>query len=260
MNEGARPTQIDDLVILGRAHPEPIHDGRHTVCLGGYSPMHGYIRLYPTRMGMEKLKRWNVVSVSVEWDEEDGREESYKIAGSRSDWDSLENKIEKVGELEYGERYELASELATDCRARLNDNHESLGLVTPAQIQEVYLEPTETETIQMDLTGQKLIGKREFDHELRVDYECENCDQKTGHDQHVIEWGVYQYWKKYDDPDGVKDALRLTDDDYEKFFFIGNLRHQRTAYIIISILRFKKEKLLEHGVRPSEQPGIGHFE
>lgn len=260
MSEVERPDRIDDLIVLGRSHPEPIRDGRHTVCLGGYSPTHGYVRLYPTRMRMGELKRWNIVSVPVEWDAEDNRDESYKIAGSREDWDSLHEKIEKVGELNYGERYKLMQELATDCRERLNNNKQSLGLVTPKEIRDAYLDPTETETIQTDLTGNKLIGKNEFDHKLYVDYECVNCTQKTGHSQHVIEWGVYQYWKNYDDPEGVIDALHLKDDDYEKFFFLGNLRHQRTAYVIISITRFKKDKLLRHGVKPEGQSGIGDWE
>lgn len=247
------------MIVLGRSHPEPIQDGRHTVCLGGYSPTHGYIRLYPTRMGMAELKRWNIISVPVEYDGDDHRKESYKIQGSRDEWDSLHKKIEKVGELDYAERYELMEGLAVDCRKRLNDEHISLGLVTPETIQEAYLKPTETEHVQTDLTGRKLMGKNEFDYKLYVDYRCEGCIQKTPHSQHVIEWGVYQYWKKQDDADGVIDALRLNDDQYTKFFFIGNLRNHPTAYVIISIPRFKKQKLLKHGVKPNDQSGFGDF-
>jgi len=259
MGEKDHPDRIDDLVVLGRSHPEPIEDGRHTVCLGGYSPTHGFIRLYPTRMRMSELYRWNIVSVPVEYDGEDHRKESYKIEGSREEWDILHKKIEKVGELDYVEQYELVKELATDCRERLNENQISLGMVTPSEILDTYLEPTETETVQTDLTGQKLIGKNEFDYKLYVKYRCQDCEQKTPHDQHVIEWGVYQYWKKHDNPEGVIEALRLNDDDYSKFFFIGNLRNHPTAYVIISILRFKKDKLLARGAKPEEQSGFSDF-
>jgi hypothetical protein len=40
---------INDLIILGRACPEPLKDGRVTVCLAGWSEEYGFIRLYPTR-------------------------------------------------------------------------------------------------------------------------------------------------------------------------------------------------------------------
>ena len=74
---------IDDLIILGRACPEPLKNGRVTVCLGGWSDKFGFVRLYPTRSDI-RWKRWDIVRVDVERNPSDTRVESWKIAGSIS--------------------------------------------------------------------------------------------------------------------------------------------------------------------------------
>lgn len=248
---------IDDLAILGRAAPEPIRDGRHTVCLGGYSESRGYVRLYPTQMWMENCKRWNVISVPVERPNRDNREESFKIAGSREDWGNLHQKIRKTGELSKTDQIQLVDGLAGDCTIRLNEEHTSLGMVKPAEILDVYLESSDDATVQMDLQGNQRKGKTDYKHSLYVKYRCENCDAKTHHDQHTIEWGVYRYWDKNGDPEGVIDALDFNDDDTSHYFFVGNLNHRRQAYIIISVIRFSESDMFEAGVAPQGQSQLG---
>jgi len=244
---------VDDLVILGRAAPEPIRDGRHTVCLGGYSESRGYVRLYPTQMWMEDCKRWNVISVPVEEPERDTRNESYKIAGSREDWGALHQKIRKVGELSKSEQIRLVEELSGDCTIQLNDERISLGMVKPAEILDVYLEPSDDTTVQMDLEMNQRKGKTDYEHTLYVKYRCEGCKAKTHHDQHTIEWGVYRYWDKHDDPEGVIDALGFNDESMNHYFFVGNLNHRREAYIIISVIRFSESDMVGAGVAPQSQ-------
>ncbi len=251
---------IDDLVVLGRAAPEPVDDGRHTVCLGGYSPSEGYVRLYPTQKRMTELKRWNVVSVPVESAApDDTRDESYKIAGSKEDWDSLHNKIQKVGRLDKSEQIQLVDRLAVDCRNKLNEAHDSLGMVNPETIINYELEPRDDQTHQVTLDGTRQEGKTEYKHKLYIEYQCTDCVAKTSHRQHCIEWGIYLYWKKNDDYEGVFDALKLTRDDYKHYFFIGNLTHRPSAYIIISDIRFSEQDMLEAGVAPEGQSGLSDF-
>jgi len=248
--------QIDDLVVLGRAAPEPIRDGRHTVCLGGYSDTHGYVRLYPTQLWMESCDRWNIISAPVEKPSRDNREESYKIEGSSADWGKLHKKISKVGRLSKVEQIQLVEELAGDCTIRLNEQRVSLGMVKPAEILDVYLEPSENTTVQMDLEGNERKGKSNYPHSLYIKYRCENCAAKTHHTQHTIEWGVYRYWDKHENPEGVIDALGFNDETTNHYFFVGNLNHERAAYIIISVLRFKDEDLTKAGVTPKGQIGL----
>src|SRR5699024_10870441 len=120
---------ISDLVVLGRTGPEALSDDkRTTVCLGGYSKELGYVRLFPTKMTMSDLRRWNVVKVPVEDPSNDPRDESWKIQGSRSEWDALPQKIEKVGRLDKKERIELINGLGSDCTNSLNRRKVSIGI------------------------------------------------------------------------------------------------------------------------------------
>jgi len=210
-------------------------------------------------MGMDELTRWNIVSVEVTESESDHRDESYKISGSKKDWDHLFEKVEKVGELPKPQRIQLTNKLANDCTAVLNENHASLGMVEPDIVHDIEVRDIGNTPTQIDLSGRKLMGKNDFENKLYIDYECVGCKQKTTHNQHVIEWGVYEFWKNHDDPDEVVDALRLNNDGWKHYFFVGNLRHNPTAYIIISVLRFKKTDMIDAGVRPDNQAGLGDF-
>lgn len=258
---------IDDLIVLGRAAPEQMSDGRETVCVGGYSRTEGYVRLYPTKPWMDELSRWNVVSVPVERDEShDSRDESYKIAGSRREWDSLHEKVDKVGELDKSEQIELTHELAGDCRKRLNENQVSLGIVEPETPFDAYLKDLDNEdddTIQQTLQGgpkASVKGKNDYEKKLYLKYRCDDCDQKTPHDQSTIEWGVYRYWDQYDDFEGVMDALWLNDDSSKHYFFLGNLNNRRTTYVVISVLRFKQSDMRSSEIRVDGQSGLGQFD
>lgn len=252
--------RIDDLVVLGRAAPEPIADGRHTVCLGGYSETLGYVRLYPTQRRMNQCKRWNVVSVPVEdAAPDDTREESYKIAGSKDEWGRLHEKIEKVGQLDKSEQIQLVEELAGDCTSRLNDERKSLGIAKPAEILDFYLEPRDDPTHQITLEGERRQGKNEYPQKMYIEYRCEDCELVGAHNQHCIEWGVYRYWDKYENPEGVFDALNLTDERTQHYFFVGNLNHQRTSYIIISDLRFSEEDMNSAGFAVNDQSELGSW-
>lgn len=209
---------------------------------------------------MTQCKRWNVVSVPVQSAEpEDTREESYKIAGSGESRQEAYSEVEQVGRLSKTERIQLVDSLAGDCTVQLNNRKKSLGIAKPESIVDFDLKPTETDSIQVTLDNKEIKGKNDYPHKLYVDYRCENCSLKGDyHQQHCIEWGVYKYWDNHDDHKGVTDALHLDDDDWEHYFFVGNMNHQRTSYIIISDLRFKKKDLLKAGVA-DEQATFGDY-
>jgi len=253
--------QIDDLVVLGRSAPEPIADGRETVCLGGYSESEGWVRLYPTKRQMTELQRWNVVSVPAERDEShDNRLESYKIADSKREWDDLHEKVEVKRRLDRSERIELAYNLAGDCPAELSEQKRSLGLVEVDKIKNIELKETESDTVQHTLDMNPRKGKSDYEYKLYLTYRCNNCHQKTPHKQHTIEWGVYKWWKKSDDKQQVIENLNLKNDDWKKWLFVGNLNHQRTAYIIISILRTKKDSEYRSVIPDENQREITDWE
>jgi hypothetical protein len=126
-------------------------------------------------------------------------------------------------------------------------------MVGPRDISRVYLDETDDPTTQYDLMMEPRKGKNDYPHELRIEYRCSDCHAKTGHDQHCIDWEIYQYWENHDDDEGVIDALLFNRDDAHHYFFVGNLNHERRAYIIISVIRFLEEDMLDAGVTVGEQ-------
>ena len=62
----------------------------------------------------------------------------------------------------------------------------------------------------------------------------------------MLEWGGYQWIQK--NPKKINQLwknYRIFDEEWYKYFFIGNLRDQRTSWLIISILRGKKNEDIE---------------
>jgi len=210
-------------------------------------------------MRMRDLSRWNIVSVPVEKSEDDTRNESYKIEGSNEEWDTLHRKVEKVGELDKSEQIQLVDQLAGDCPNALSENRRSLGIVRPEALHNYELVPREDSTYQATINMERRVGKKEFPYKLYLEYTCDGCEAKGNHRQHCIEWGIYLYWDDNDELEGVLDALCLTDDSYTHYFFVGNMRHQLTSYIVISDLRFSESDMFEAGVTTSGQADLNNW-
>lgn len=242
---------VDDLIVLGRSAPEPIKkDGRHTVCLAGWSnTLDGFVRLYPTKIST-KIRRWSQVEVPVEKDpSHDPRAESYKIEGSRRDWDKLHKKIREIRYLGKRERIQLMERLPKRCPSELYNNNQNLGVVSP-KVRDCYLkeikEEDRTPPINYLFQEKPLKSKKSYPNQVRIKYTCQNClSSRSYHDQHCMEWGIYQFWEKNPDadPSQVIDNLRIMDDNYKKYLIVGNLRAYPKSFVIISVIRFKKSEL-----------------
>ena len=237
---------IDDLIVLGRAVPSELRDRRRTICTAGFSPTLGFIRIYPTSYD-SPLKRWNIVRVEVERaisPRFNGRSESWKIVGARDEWRYIRDKIEVIDELPRERWPELLSSLVDDCVCDIEDADRSLGIIKPRVILDTYFEDNKDYVgRQMMLDGRfRIMTKKEFKYEPRIRYECTNCRIGRGyHDQQLLEWGVYEWVRKYpDNMNQVWDNLGLTNPDYEKYFFVGNQLQYQNSFMVISVLRFKK--------------------
>jgi hypothetical protein len=220
---------IEDLIVLGRSCPEEISNGRRTVCTAGYSPTHGFIRIYPTHWD-SPLNRWNIVRVPVERPirpRYNGRAESWKIVGSRSQWRKLSDKIEVVGRLPRSEQPEFISNLVDNCVLDIYEGGKSLGIIKPKILEKYFVKQEDLRTFtQQTLDGKiRIKVKDEFPIEPRIKYKCSGCRVGQGfHDQQLIEWGVYEWFRKNpNNLEQVWENLHLEDAEYEKFFFVGNL-------------------------------------
>lgn len=252
--------EITDLVMLGRGAPDTMTDGRVTLCAAGWSPTLGFIRIYPTKI-TSPLNAWNIVSVPVERNPQDSRPESWKIQGSRAEWDNLDQKIEVVGELKRPERLELVRKLARGCVRDLNDSHQSLGIIKPSTLVPILAERSDVdEAVQTTLWGHALPKtKAHYTAQPRLQYTCTPCRAPGGHDQQIIEWGCYEWFRKHPGKEEqVFDNLRIRDDEWEKYLFVGNQNNHRTSYIVINVIRWKKSLKEQATVipQPAEDPAV----
>ena len=230
---------IDDLVVLGRSSPDTMKDNRVSVCVAGYSPTCGFIRLYPTRLD-SPLKTWNVVSVPVERNEQDSRAESWKIQGSKSEWSVLSDKIQIVGQIERSDRLSLVHPLISGCVVDINDRKESIGIVKPASKKCYFADREDYDsTLQMTLLGRvQASDKHKYGLQPRVVYRCTRCKAAQAHDQQILEWGVYEWFRKHPgDEDKVWDNLFSKEAQQEILFLVGNQARHPSSFMVISILR-----------------------
>ena len=237
---------LDDVVILGTAVPDVLRDNRRTVCTAGYSDKLGLIRIYPVPIDAH-LGRWDIVSVPLERNPADTRVESWKIKGSRSNWDHLKDSITKVGEvISRSRRIELEETLldryGVSCVDNLNERKLSLGIIDPI-IEGHYLGERKNydPSIQGSLThDEPFLTIRNYKEQPRLVYRCPNCVSKKPHDQQILEWGSYEWMRNNkQDYEQLWENFHIDDPDYRKLLLIGNQAKHRNAFMVISIFRRK---------------------
>jgi hypothetical protein len=235
---------IDDLIILGRGAPDVLRDGRVAICVAGWSPKLGFIRIYPTRL-TSPLQQWNIVSVKVEQNPTDSRPESWKITGSASEWERLDENIQVQDTLGRDERIALIPTLASGCVSLLNESHLSLGIVHPTELRGYLSEREDVDrTVQRTLLGGS-VPKTKVNYPLRprMSYRCGECRAESGHDQQIIEIGCYEWFRKNPGKEAqVFENLRVDDPDFEKYLLVGNQANHRTSYLVIGVIRWKKSR------------------
>ncbi len=235
---------IDDLVILGRSSPDKLSDNRVSVCAAGYSRTVGFVRLYPTKMD-SPLKVWNIVTVPVERNPQDSRAESWKIHGSKSEWEHLSDKIEVVGELRGKDRLLLLNPIVSKCVKDLGDQGRSLGIIMPSSRKCYFkLRDDFDPAIQMTLFGETSTpNKHGYRLQPRATYRCQECRQSQGHDQQILEWGVYEWMRKNPGKEEqVWENLFWREKQQEILFLVGNQARRPSSFMVISILRVPKVK------------------
>lgn len=239
---------VDDCIILGQAVPDEISDSRFTVCTAGYSPKYGLLRIYPVPPGAD-MDRWNIMEIPLERDLRDKRQESWKVSGSKAEWDRLQHKMRVVGGIKKKpDRIKLLGELfkqfGVDCVEDLNAQKRSLGLVKPTILGYRFEKREKYDpSTQMTLFAKEpFLTIHNYQYQPRIQYRCSGCKTKEPHDQQVIEWGVYEGMRK--NPDNINkvwENLGFGKDEWDiSGFLVGNQFKYRTSFMIISVLRFKR--------------------
>jgi hypothetical protein len=192
------------------------------------------------------MQRWNIVEIPVDRNPRDNREESWKIQGSKSEWQHVASKIRKNGEVPSSDRRDLLEQLhrmfGAGCVEDFNERQVSLGMIKPTVIG-YRLEKREDyePSAQMQL-GRNVPFLTIKNYPLRpvIEYRCPDCKAKAPHSQQVVEWGVFEWMRQNPkEPEKVWENLHLSDSGYTRSFLVGNMALHRNSFMVIGFFRFK---------------------
>jgi hypothetical protein len=239
-------TVIDDLLVLGNAVPDIISDNRITVCTAGYSETHGLVRIYPVPP-VSHMKRWNVVKVPLERNPADTRAESWKIQGSKAEWERIADKIELKGVLtNKNEKFAILDEIlgkfGVGCVEVLNERLSSLGVIKPESLSCELVERDDHEQeMQSTLDNAKpFLTIKNYPHKPIASYRCPSCKTKNPHRQQIMEWGVFEWMRKNPkEPEKVFENLHIGESGYYTSLLVGNMVLHRNSFMVISVFRLK---------------------
>lgn len=236
------------MIVLGRGSPDKLRDGRETVCVAGYSEKLGFIRIFPTKI-TSPLKRWNIIQVEVDRDKRDTRNESWKIIGSKNEWNNLDEKIKVIGHVKPKDRKNIVVNKINNCVNTINNAKDSLGIVKPI-ISQVYFgkreyyNPYIQQSLMRSIKGEAPVKTKENYPEVpRIGYRCLNCIAKKGHDQQVIDWGFYEWLRKNPDKKEQvwENAKLVNNEKSDIYFLVGNQMVHRNSFMVISVLSMPKK-------------------
>ncbi len=249
-------TTLTNLVVLGRAAPEEMNDGRQTVCTGAWSPDRGFIRLYPIDPQANLFSRWDVIDAEVERNPKDSRPESWKIKGRKQ---SQREKVKIKRRYPREKRATLLHNLEDDCVNTINDARRSLGIIKPGSIEDLLFEEWDDDDaghvqakLFEELEEDKPNNRDEFEFNIKVKYTCPDCQTNQGyHKQTLLEWGAYMGLKNNpNNPDQLRENYRLGDDEYDHWLFVGNLNQHKGSFIVISLISLKKDVKINTTLQP----------
>ena len=241
---------LTDLVILGRAAPEEMRDGRQTVCTGAWSPEKGFIRLYPISPEDNLFSRWDVVNVEVERNSNDMRHESWKIKGRKR---NQREKVEIIGQYPREKWATLMHNLENACVNEINEAKRSLGIISPESINLYYEDwedddhPSKQSKLLKERDELKPDNRGEFDKNIKIKYTCPDCTNKQGyHDHPLLAWEAYMGQKNTSSCDELADNFRFNDKKYCHWFFVGNMNQFKRSFMVISVIRVKDPVIYNH--------------
>ena len=239
--------ELKDLVVIGQGAPNKLRDNRLSRCVCAFSEEIGLVRLYPIPIHL--LRRWDVFDVTVVENPQDHRENTWKIYNSKKDWSRIYKWIRKKRVLPQSKRKQLIKSLAKDNLGDLRNERKSFGIIHPKILNCELVQQNESTSIQTSLFDLDfhIINQRDFKFKPYVKYECHaKCSCKNPvHRQQIVEWGCYEWMRKNPDDKThclkLFENLQLTNDEYDKYFLVGNIHKSPKTYILIAVFRFKKK-------------------
>jgi hypothetical protein len=237
---------VDDFVMLGTTVPEPSKsDSRVFVCSAGFSrTLRSLVRVYPLARGGAPA-RWSVSTVKLERNPKDSRVESFKLAADRGEENHhrINNAFWITDTLGPGYRAELLSPYTVGSIKEADERRLSLAILHPTAMElEFELNPSSPESPQLALFERDdapQVGARRFPYIPRLCF----TDDRGDHRLMLREWGVYELMRKHNNLTSMSESERkryvggALHMDQPCSLLLGNLNNQRTAWLVISVLR-----------------------
>lgn len=238
---------IDDFVLLGTTVPEPMKDGRVVRCSAGFSAELGrLVRLYPLSPA-GGLHRWDQYHVALERNPVDNRDESFKLAGDRHDQAAVDGLTHELvtdghhGTLREAARLEQVDRFLAPSIKFLNERRLSLGIIKPEHLLGYRYEvDPHADRAQAQFEGLKTPPPSSGRHAYVARPRIQFRDRDGDHDLSFNGHDAFEWLRK--NPEASRDSLfknlGFGQPDRDVRLLVGNLAHQRNAWVVISYLSF----------------------
>jgi hypothetical protein len=239
---------VEDFVMLGTTVPEPMSDGRVSVCSAGWSPELGQLmRIYPLAR-RQVPSRWSSYRVRLERNPSDNRRESWAIAADRSvgAHPDINLAFESVRQVPVSERFGMLDSVTVGSIAEANERRLSLCVVHPSEMPHLTFDhnPDSPDAPQLrlfDVPGQPPSGSKRFPFTPRLEF----ADAEGFHRLQLRDWGSFEFLRKlgdYERRDELWGALHVKPNSS---LLVGNMSHRRNNWLVISVL---------NGIRQVQEP------
>ena len=143
--------------------------------------------------------------------------------------------------MEREKRVPLVQRLLVGCVEELDQTKESLGIIEPTQVEGFFMQEEVFHPKLLRIDGITVPQpKWSYSTHPRIYYKCSKCLGKSRHDQQLKEWGAYEWMRKApEELDQFWENIRLYDPEFKHYFLVGNQRHQRASFMVISVLSFE---------------------
>lgn len=226
--------RVDDFICLGRTVPEESRKYGQRVCMAGVSPeLRALLRVYPLPV-QNPVRMRGTYRMELERNKLDSRRESWKLI-DRCNIQSVSSA--PIPYMDIGKFVE--PHICTSI-AELNESRASLGIVIPESVECHFDTRPGTSSSLQGMFWDDLdcaFGANAIDLIPRISF----YDSNGAHDLQLREWGCYEFIRKYRHRAAdLWDALCIKDPSRQPALLVGNMCHQRTTWLIVSVLRLHR--------------------
>lgn len=247
------------VLVLVKTYPLPSLKYREVVCTAGITERGDWVRLYPLDFRYRSYEQWfskyQWIEVTARKREKDPRPESYEPHP-----DEPITTLSTIGtekRWEERKRLVLSQPLYQTCDLNaMSPRQRSLAVVKPAEITGLAIAPDKCHWKpkhlklfqQLRLFGPQQKPLEKVPWKFQYTYRCEKPDCR-GHRQRILDWELFQLFRKMRDQYGDERAIEKVKDKYLKemitskdpYFFLGTVGVKR-VWIVAGVFYPPRER------------------